>query len=61
MTFKKHPDPIMGLYLETTNDIFGERIAEWCFPLNNDERSQQYLAWVAEGNTPEEWNPEENI
>ena len=51
----------MGLYLETTNDIFGERIAEWCFPLNNDERSQQYLAWVAEGNTPEEWNPEESI
>jgi hypothetical protein len=22
---------------------------------------QQYLAWVAEGNIAEEWNPEENI
>jgi hypothetical protein len=28
-------------------------------PANSDY--QQYLAWVAEGNIAEEWNPEENI
>ena len=25
------------------------------------EMNEQYLAWLAEGNTPEEWNPNGNL
>ena len=35
---------------------------ENCLWIGIDETNrhyQQYLAWLAEGNTPEEWNPEE--
>ncbi len=33
----------------------------WQFPIDeSNSRYQQYLAWVAEGNTAEEWAPEEN-
>ena len=32
------------------------------FPLTDDNpNTTAYLEWVALGNTPEEWNPEENI
>lgn len=31
----------------------------WQFPMANDNAMYQaYLAWVAEGNTAESWNPE---
>jgi len=52
-----HPNPTMGMYLEN-DDVLGVR--EWAFSLSDDERSQAYLAWVAEGNTAEEWNPNGN-
>lgn len=26
--------------------------------LGAGEQDEQYLAWLAEGNTPEEWNPD---
>lgn len=30
-----------------------------CFPMNIDNRDyQEYLQWIEEGNTPEEYNPD---
>lgn len=31
----------------------------WQFPFDENNRHySEYLAWIAEGNTPEPWNPE---
>ena len=33
----------------------------WHIPMSGDNAMyQQYLAWLQEGNTPEEWNPDAN-
>ena len=48
MNFIKHPDPTMGIYTEQVNDLFGGRTIEWAFPITDDERSEQYLAWLEE-------------
>lgn len=51
MKFVRHEDSIMGCY-----EIEG---VLWAFNLaENPELAAQYLAWLAEGNTPEEWNPD---
>ena len=59
MRFKYHPDPIMGIFIDTL-ELRGEKQeCEFAFNLQeNPELAQQYLAWLAEGNTPEEWNPD---
>jgi hypothetical protein len=47
--YKKHTDPILGVLVVV---IEGETIG-WTTSDNDD-----YLAWVAEGNTATEWVPE---
>lgn len=42
MEFVLHPDPTMGLYVDT-DEMFGRR--EWAFPLTDDDRSLAYVAW----------------
>ena len=52
MQFIQHDSPIMGSYAQDG--------MVWVFNLvENPELAAQYLSWLAEGNTPEPWNPEE--
>lgn len=61
MKFKKHHNPIMGIYIEHPEfDTYGRTEVEWHFNLSeNPELAREYEAWLAEGNQPEEWQPEE--
>lgn len=61
MKFVKHCAPTMGIYVEfVDNDMYGRKEIEWSFNLaENPELAEQYLAWLAEGNTPESCNPTE--
>lgn len=47
----------MGIFVETHEpDVYGRTRTEWVFNLaENPERAEQYLAWLAEGHTPEPW------
>jgi len=46
------PDVIIRI--DTVNNLYSY------IPINEANRGyQEYLAWVAEGNVAEEWNPEE--
>lgn len=58
--FKKHSDPIMGLFVEQIeNDPLGRTEVEWCFNLaENPDLAAQYLAWLAEQNVLEERHSE---
>ena len=61
MNFQKHSDSTMGLYSKEV-EIRGQK-EELLFAFNlaeNPELAETYLAWVAEGNTAEEWNPNGN-
>ena len=55
MTFYTRTDPINGsciCFLDDNGD-------EWSVPQDASNRHyQMYLAWLEEGNVPEEWNPE---
>jgi hypothetical protein len=56
MNFILHPDPSMGMYFDV-DEWHGRR--EWVFPLTDDNpNTAGYLAWVADGNTAEEWSPQ---
>ena len=48
-TFKKHPDPTMGLFVEPiTGDLFGRTEIESCFNLEEQpELAEQYRQWLA--------------
>ena len=57
MKFEKHSDSTMGLYSDEV-EIRGQK-KELLFAFNlaeNLELAKEYLAWLAEGNTPEEWS-----
>lgn len=58
--FVKHRESFMGAYIEQVNDpLLGQCERIFAFNLaENPELAQQYLAWVAEGNISEPWNPE---
>lgn len=57
MEFRRHDNPLMGIFVETHEpDVYGRTRTEWVFNLaENPERAEQYLAWLAEGHTPEPW------
>jgi hypothetical protein len=56
MQFIKHNDPTMGCYKAETVQHGETVMAQFCFNLTeNPELAEQYLAWLAEGHTPEPW------
>ena len=42
-------------------DLYGRIDEDGLMRVTCTANHAEYLAWVAEGNTAEEWNPEENI
>lgn len=53
MLFRKHPDPIMGIFIESIEpDIFGRTELEHCFNrAENPEIDEQYTAWLGQQET----------
>ena len=54
----------MKFYLQNNHPFVARVIYDEQFKIITEDEDnpqyQQYLAWLAEGNTPEEWNPDAN-